>query len=87
MYFLAPIPCRGVFMGGYVRLIMSVISEDAIALGHNSQLSPLDVPTAIWQRQSIRHFAPDPIAPSLLKQLIELTVAARFFDYRQKVNN
>jgi nitroreductase len=37
---------------------------------------PLDVPTAINQRRSIKTFKPDPIAPDLLKQLIELTVAA-----------
>jgi nitroreductase len=37
---------------------------------------PLDVPTAIHQRRSIKTFKPDPIAPDLLKQLIELTVAA-----------
>jgi nitroreductase len=37
---------------------------------------PLDVPTAIAQRRSIKTFKPDAIAPDLLKQLIELTVAA-----------
>jgi len=37
---------------------------------------PLDVPTAIAQRRSIKTFKPDAIAPELLKQLIELTVAA-----------
>jgi nitroreductase len=37
---------------------------------------PLDVPTAILQRRSIKNFKPDPIAPELLRQLIELTVAA-----------
>jgi nitroreductase len=37
---------------------------------------PLDVPTAIEQRRSIKTFKPDPIAPELLQQLIELTVAA-----------
>lgn len=37
---------------------------------------PLDVPTAIVQRRSIKTFKPDPIAPDLLKHLIELTVAA-----------
>lgn len=37
---------------------------------------PLDVPTAILQRRSIKSFKPDPIAPELLRQLVELTVAA-----------
>lgn len=37
---------------------------------------PLDVPTAIQQRRSIKTFKTDAIAPDLLKQLIELTVAA-----------
>jgi nitroreductase len=37
---------------------------------------PLDVPTAIAQRRSVKTFKPDAIAPDLLKQLIELTVAA-----------
>jgi nitroreductase len=39
-------------------------------------IQPLDVPTAIQQRRSIKLFKPDPIAPELLQQLIELTVAA-----------
>jgi nitroreductase len=37
---------------------------------------PLDVPSAILQRRSIKNFKPDPIAPELLRQLVELTVAA-----------
>ncbi|MCZ8249346.1 MAG: nitroreductase family protein [Microcystis sp.] len=37
---------------------------------------PLDVPTAINQRRSIKNFTTDPIAPELLKTLVELTVAA-----------
>ncbi|MDY6940690.1 MAG: nitroreductase family protein [Cyanobacteriota bacterium] len=37
---------------------------------------PLDVPTAIRQRRSIKTFKSDPIAPELLQQLVELTVAA-----------
>ncbi len=37
---------------------------------------PLDVPTAIAQRRSIKTFKTDPIAPELLQQLVELTVAA-----------
>jgi nitroreductase len=37
---------------------------------------PLDVPSAILQRRSIKSFKSDPIAPALLRQLIELTVAA-----------
>ncbi|MBD2355892.1 nitroreductase family protein [Tolypothrix sp. FACHB-123] len=36
----------------------------------------LDVPTAILQRRSIKTFKSDPIAPELLKQLVDLTVAA-----------
>jgi nitroreductase len=39
-------------------------------------MTPLDVPTAILQRRAIKTFKPDPIAPDLLKQLVELTVAA-----------
>ncbi|MGG6264461.1 nitroreductase family protein [Leptolyngbya sp. AN03gr2] len=38
--------------------------------------TPLDVPTAILQRRSIKSFKPDAIAPELLRQLVELTVAA-----------
>ncbi len=37
---------------------------------------PLDVPSAILQRRSIKNFKPDPIAPDLLRQIVELTVAA-----------
>jgi nitroreductase len=36
----------------------------------------LDVPSAILQRRSIKSFKSDPIAPLLLRQLVELTVAA-----------
>jgi nitroreductase len=39
-------------------------------------MMPLDVPTAILQRRSIKNFKPDPIDPALLRQLLELTVAA-----------
>jgi nitroreductase len=38
--------------------------------------TPLDVPSAILQRRSIKTFKPDAIAPKLLHQLVELTVAA-----------
>jgi nitroreductase len=41
-----------------------------------TQTQPLDVPKAIVQRRSIKAFKTDPIAPELLKQLVELTVAA-----------
>ncbi|MBH8572012.1 nitroreductase family protein [Nostocaceae cyanobacterium CENA369] len=41
-----------------------------------TQIQPLDVPSAIAQRRSIKIFKTDPIAPELLKQLVELTVAA-----------
>jgi nitroreductase len=41
-----------------------------------TQTQPLDVPSAIAQRRSIKTFKTDPIAPELLKQLVELTVAA-----------
>lgn len=37
---------------------------------------PLDVTTAILQRRSIKTFKPDPIAPELLLQLVQLTIAA-----------
>jgi nitroreductase len=42
----------------------------------STQIQALDVPTAILQRRSIKTFKPDPISPELLKQLVELTVAA-----------
>ncbi len=38
--------------------------------------TPLDVPTAITQRRSIKTFKSDPIPPGLLRQLVDLTVAA-----------
>ncbi|WP_414578707.1 nitroreductase family protein [Anabaena sp. CCY 9402-a] len=41
-----------------------------------TKTQPLDVPKAIVQRRSIKAFKTDPIAPELLKQLVELTVAA-----------
>ncbi|MHC5737750.1 nitroreductase family protein [Nostoc sp.] len=40
------------------------------------QTQPLDVPSAIAKRRSIKAFKTDPITPELLKQLVELTVAA-----------
>ncbi|MBW4596705.1 MAG: nitroreductase family protein [Brasilonema angustatum HA4187-MV1] len=40
------------------------------------QTKPLDVPSAIIQRRSIKTFKSDPISPELLRQLVELTVAA-----------
>lgn len=39
-------------------------------------MSPLDVPSAIRQRRAIKTFKSDPIAPELLKQLVELTISA-----------
>ncbi len=39
-------------------------------------ITPLDVPSAIKKRRSIRVFKPDPIEPALIEQLINLTVAA-----------
>jgi nitroreductase len=36
----------------------------------------LDVPTAISQRRSIKSFQSQPIAPEVLRKLIELAVAA-----------
>ncbi|MEH2286380.1 nitroreductase family protein [Nostoc sp.] len=41
-----------------------------------TQTQALDVPSAIAQRRSIKTFKTDPITPELLKQLVELTVAA-----------
>lgn len=41
-----------------------------------TQTQALDVPSAIVQRRSIKTFKKDAIAPELLKQLVELTVAA-----------
>jgi len=42
----------------------------------NLRIKPLDVPKAILQRRAIKSFKSNPIAPELLKQLVELTVAA-----------
>lgn len=39
-------------------------------------MTVLNVPAAILQRRSIKTFKPDPIAPELLQQLVELTVAS-----------
>ena len=39
-------------------------------------MPPLDVPTAIAKRRSIKSFQSTPIAPEVLQQLVELTVAA-----------
>lgn len=41
-----------------------------------NQITPLDVPSAIQQRRSIRAFKPDPIEPELIKQLVEFAVSA-----------
>ncbi|MEH2181237.1 nitroreductase family protein [Nostoc sp.] len=41
-----------------------------------TQTQPLDVPSAIAKRRAIKTFKTDPITPELLKQLVELTVAA-----------
>jgi nitroreductase len=41
-----------------------------------TQVKPLDVPTAILQRRSIKTFESTPIAADILKELITLTVAA-----------
>ncbi len=45
-------------------------------MSSNTQIQALDVPSAIVQRRSIKTFKSDPISPELLKQLVELTVAA-----------
>ena len=42
----------------------------------NLQTPILDVPSAIVQRRSVKAFKPDAIAPALLKQLVDLTIAA-----------
>lgn len=39
-------------------------------------VEPLNVPTAIKQRRSIKSFKPEPIPPELLSTLVDLTVAA-----------
>jgi nitroreductase len=41
-----------------------------------TQIKPLDVPSAIIQRRSIKTFKSDPISSEILNKLIELTVAA-----------
>lgn len=48
----------------------------ALTQEQNLQTNPLDVPTAIKQRRSIKSFQSKEIAPELLRQLVELTVAA-----------
>ncbi|MGA7933317.1 MAG: nitroreductase family protein [Kovacikia sp.] len=50
---------------------MTVVTQE-----QNLLANPLDVPSAIVQRRSIKSFKSDPIAPELLKRLVELTVAA-----------
>ncbi|MGB3419293.1 MAG: nitroreductase family protein [Dolichospermum sp.] len=45
-------------------------------MSFSAQTQALDVPSAIVQRRSIKTFKPDSISPDLLKQLVELTVAA-----------
>jgi nitroreductase len=50
---------------------MTIAAED-----QNLTVNPLDVPSAIVHRRAIKNFKPDPIAPELLKRLVELTVAA-----------
>lgn len=50
---------------------MNLINSDS-----NLQTPVLDVPSAITQRRSIKTFKPDVIAPELLKQLVDLTIAA-----------
>lgn len=47
-----------------------------ISQERNLHTQPLDVPSAIVQRRSIKSFKPDAIAPELLRRLVELTVAA-----------
>ncbi|MGA1203292.1 MAG: nitroreductase family protein [Planctomycetota bacterium] len=39
-------------------------------------MQPLDVPRAIEERRSVKHFHPDPIAPEMLDRIVELTLAA-----------
>jgi nitroreductase len=39
-------------------------------------LQPLDAPTAIRKRRSIKSFKSDPLPPELLRELVDLTVAA-----------
>ncbi len=41
-----------------------------------AERTPLDVPSAILQRRSIKRFRPDPLPTELVRQLLELTVAA-----------
>jgi nitroreductase len=50
--------------------------EPCMSSDPHPQTYPLDVPTAIVRRRSIKAFKPEPIAPDLLNQLLELTVAA-----------
>ncbi len=50
---------------------MNLINSDS-----QLQSTVLDVPSAIKQRRSIKAFKPDAIAPELLKQLVDLTIAA-----------
>lgn len=50
---------------------MNPITQDP-----NLSAAPLDVPTAITQRRSIKAFKSDPIPPERLWQVVDLTVAA-----------
>lgn len=47
-----------------------------VAQDRNLQIEPLDVPSAILQRRSIKSFKPDAIELELLRRLVKLTVAA-----------
>jgi len=50
---------------------MNLINSDSTL-----QSTVLDVPSAIEQRRSVKSFKPDAIAPELLRQLVDLTIAA-----------
>ena len=47
-----------------------------IADERDLKTQPLDVPSAILQRRSIKTFKPDPIPPEVLQRLVALTIAA-----------
>jgi nitroreductase len=56
--------------------VTSYVKLEEYSVSPITQTKPLDVPSAIVQRRSIKTFKSDPISPELLRQLVDLTVAA-----------
>ena len=63
------------FIGG--RMSNSdIVYKSSVIFDKMEKNTPLDVPSAIQQRRSIRAFKPDEIEPALIRQLINLAVLA-----------